>query len=242
MTIKVVVPISGGKDSQACAKLAVETFGSQNVRGLFCDTKFEHDLTYAHIEKISDMYDIQIDTINEGSVEEKVIQHKRFPAPLIRFCTNELKIIPSKKYYKALSEKQGGFEVWYGMRSSESTDRKKRYKGKVSNEIYTPNEVSTVYPKYLGKKGVRFRLPIIDWSREEVMDYLEKTENPLYKMGMDRVGCFPCLAGGKKSISNALNADAFGSGQKVKIQRLEDAIGKKHEHAQTNQICMFCQI
>ena len=40
--IKCIVPVSGGKDSQCCLKLAVDEFGSDQVIGLFCDTKFEH--------------------------------------------------------------------------------------------------------------------------------------------------------------------------------------------------------
>ena len=47
--IKVVVPISGGKDSQACLKLALQDYDKSQVMGLFCDTQFEHPFTYAHI-------------------------------------------------------------------------------------------------------------------------------------------------------------------------------------------------
>lgn len=77
--IKCVVPISGGKDSQACAKLAVQDFHPSEVLGLFCDTKFEHPLTYEHVKRIGQLYGIEIRTVNAGSVEEKVVQHKRFP-------------------------------------------------------------------------------------------------------------------------------------------------------------------
>jgi 3'-phosphoadenosine 5'-phosphosulfate sulfotransferase (PAPS reductase)/FAD synthetase len=50
MTIKVLVPISGGKDSQAALKLALQTHQPSEVRGLFCDTRFEHPMTYAHVD------------------------------------------------------------------------------------------------------------------------------------------------------------------------------------------------
>lgn len=36
---KIVVPVSGGKDSQACLKMVVEQFGADQVIGLFCDTR-----------------------------------------------------------------------------------------------------------------------------------------------------------------------------------------------------------
>lgn len=60
--IKVVVPISGGKDSQACMKLASEQFDSSEVVGLFCDTQFEHPLTVAHVDKIEQLYGIKENT------------------------------------------------------------------------------------------------------------------------------------------------------------------------------------
>lgn len=50
--IKCVVPISGGKDSQTCLALAVKHFGADKVVGLFCDTQFEHPLTYQHVQNM----------------------------------------------------------------------------------------------------------------------------------------------------------------------------------------------
>lgn len=50
-TVKCVVPISGGKDSQSCLKLALETFHKDEVLGVFCDTQYEHPYTYEHVEK-----------------------------------------------------------------------------------------------------------------------------------------------------------------------------------------------
>lgn len=37
--IKCVVPVSGGKDSQACLKMASQMFEPGEVVGLFCDTQ-----------------------------------------------------------------------------------------------------------------------------------------------------------------------------------------------------------
>jgi len=54
--IKVLVPISGGKDSQACLKMAMSTYPPNQVRGLFCDTQFEHPETYKHVDKLRTLY------------------------------------------------------------------------------------------------------------------------------------------------------------------------------------------
>ena len=53
--------------------------------------------------------------------------------------------------------------MWYGMRTDESAERSKRYEFKDPDNLYHPHEVIGNYPKYLGKNGVRYRLPIVDW-------------------------------------------------------------------------------
>ena len=53
-----------------------------------------------------------------------VRKYGRFPSDAARFCTDELKIKVGKAFYKKLAQEQGeGFEVWYGMRKAESSQR-----------------------------------------------------------------------------------------------------------------------
>lgn len=224
---RVVVPVSGGKDSQACLKLAVQTHGSENVLGLFCDTGFEHPLTYAHVERLKILYGAKIETIKAGEVPAKVLRYGRFPSFSARFCTDELKIIPSKKAYTFLADLYpGGFEVWYGMRLDESDARAKRYAGKVGDEVYHPHEfMPKKYPKYLAKLGVSFRLPVLEWTTDDVKEFLDGELNPLY-VTFDRVGCFPCLAAGDAHKEKAFRFDAFGRSQWQTVQFLEGQTGK----------------
>lgn len=243
--VKILVPISGGKDSQACLKLALKHYKPEEVRGLFCDTQFEHPLTYQHIEKLRTMYgNIRIDTVTGGSVMEKSVKYGRFPGGGARHCTDELKIRETKIYAKALAEEQGcGFEVWYGMRSGESPDRKKRYANKISNAVYHPHEVMpSKYPKYLGAMGVRFRLAVLHWSKSEVLDYLEGELNPLYET-FDRVGCFPCQASGDAHKEKAYQFDDFGRKQYAVVMMVAQQIGKPMFNSKggqaRNPICML---
>lgn len=67
-----IVPLSGGKDSQACLKMAVKEFGAPNVLALFCDTQFEHPITYQHIKDTVKLYGVDLHTVTGGSVEEKI--------------------------------------------------------------------------------------------------------------------------------------------------------------------------
>lgn len=249
--MKILVPVSGGKDSQACLKLALEPYDRSDILGLFCDTKFEHPLTYAHVDKMRSMYGVEIDVVSGGSVLEKSLKYGRFPGGGARHCTDELKIRETRIYCKSLAEKQGGFEVWYGMRSDESHERKTRYAGKVCDELYAPHEVMpSKYPKYLEKLGVMFRLCILNWSKHDVIEYVGKENlNPLYSQGFDRVGCFPCLASGDQWKEKAFDHDDFGREQKIKVIEVGKRIGKNIftsvggvRRNDERQECLICSI
>ena len=252
--IKIVVPISGGKDSQACLKLALMSYQANAILGIFCDTKFEHPITYEHIKKISEMYDVEIITLSNGSVVDIVKKFRNFPSSRFRMCTDRLKIQASKVFYSDFAKKNGGFEVWLGMRSGESTARRNRYKDIVDNNLYAPHEFGSSFPKYLGKMGVMFKLPILGWSETEVIDFLGKEKNQLYDLGSKRVGCFPCLASSDSSKNRDFNFDEFGRKQYNIVLELEKEIGKSvwtskkgammHNENQSDMFdgCAFCAI
>jgi 3'-phosphoadenosine 5'-phosphosulfate sulfotransferase (PAPS reductase)/FAD synthetase len=82
-----------------------------------------------------------------------------------------------------------------------------------------------------------------------VFEYLNGEENPLYKQGFDRVGCFPCLAAGDKTKEKAFQHDDFGREQYKKVMWLSEQIGKsvwtsKGGKMRNNedQGCLICSI
>jgi len=211
--IKIIVPLSGGKDSQACLELALKEYKNSEVLALFCDTKYEHDITYNHVDNLILKNDVSYVYLNAGSVLSVCTKYKRFPGGGARHCTDELKIRPTKFFLKEFSLiNKSNIEVWYGMRLNESSQRAKRYAEKLDNTLYPPHEIMPrKYPKYLEKQGVMFKLPILNWSEKDVYSFLEGKENPLYSKGFDRVGCFPCLAGGEKLQLKAFEFDEIGA-------------------------------
>lgn len=246
--VKILVPTSGGKDSQLCLELAIEAVGVDHVRGLYCDTQWDHPDTHAHIDAIRQMYGVRIDRVCEGSVPEKVEKYGRFPSGTARFCTDELKIRPTIRYAKQLAQEQGGFEIWYGVRWDESNERAKRYEEKIGSELYPPHEyMPGKYPKYLAKLGVSVRLPILEWPTWQVVERMKSKRNPLYA-DFDRVGCYPCLAAGDDTKERAFERDEFGAKQKVIVIELEKKTGKSvwtsEGGAQRNnpdQMCLICK-
>lgn len=225
--MKIIVPVSGGKDSQCCLKMAIEEHGSDNVIGVFCDTGFEHPKTYAHIDKMTELYDCTIYTIKSSDVLSECLKYKRFPSVGSRFCTSLLKIEPTIRFLKRYGQEHGEAQVWYGMRMDESQSRNKRFGYKDPDELYPPKEIMPMYPTYLHKKyNILFRLPVVDWTREEIMEYLDGEQNPLYNEGFERVGCFPCLASGDMWKIKSFAHDRFGGEQLIKIRMVEEEIGK----------------
>lgn len=217
-----VISISGGKDSTAMWLLALER-NTPNLKVIFADVGHEHPETYKYIDylegelgpitRIKPDFSKQIMRKREivqtkwrkEGVSEKIISQAlevlhptgnpfldlclwkgRFPSTMTRFCTIELKVKPMFDEVMAPLLEAGKHVVsWQGIRSQESKKR-----AKMSETEETP-EGYTIYR------------PIIDWDIYDVFKQHEKfgvEPNPLYKKGMGRVGCMPCINAGKEEL------------------------------------------
>lgn len=208
--MRVLVQFSGGKDSHACLIWAVKKFKSKNVEAVFCNTKWESELTYIHIKEVAKRLKVKL-TILTSSVyngmEDLIYKKKQTPSLQRRFCTEELKIKPFLHYLLKVKE---DVLIIQGIRSSESVRRSKMKKEcryfKYYLEPYKKNKQgNNVYYNYLKKDVLKFvskyddslLRPIFDWSDKQVISYIIENNhkpNPLYKMGFKRVGCFPCIS------------------------------------------------
>ncbi|MEM8859346.1 MAG: phosphoadenosine phosphosulfate reductase family protein [Chloroflexota bacterium] len=213
--------VSGGKDSTATLLWAVYESGIDlnKLVVTFCDTGNEDELTYRYIEKLSRTVHPIIRLQPKRDFWELAYFKKRFPSAKARFCTSELKIIPSMRYINKLS---GWVNVLLlsGIRQSEGTAINGR--GELDKfglnesfmlDQYLPiydfslADVWAVHQRYLPRD---FAIELIKQdprlSNENCLELIKRQEdhgiprNPLYDMGATRVGCFPCINSRKKEI------------------------------------------
>lgn len=216
--MKVIVTFSGGKDSLA-ALLWTRDHITRNFTTVFCDTGWEHPLTYEYINRIADKLHLDLVTLKSKKYDGMVdlARHKkRWPSTRARFCTVELKTNPTIDY--VLDEVQDNMLMVQGIRAAESASRAKmsaqctyfKYyfepygydkKGKPKKHTYRGKDVRAFREKFADD----LLRPVFDWSAQQVIDSILAAglePNPLYRMGYKRVGCWPCVMVNQRDILN----------------------------------------
>lgn len=207
--MKILIAFSGGKDSLACLIWAVKKYGLKNCEAVFCDTGWESEITYKHIDEVIEKMKIEFIVLKSAKYNgfvDLAKQKKRFPSAKARFCTEELKSKPMIDYI--LTQKDH-LIIIQGIRKDESKARSsmnghcnyfKYYyehygidkKGKKKFHTYRKKDVL----KWRAEYSDEVLRPAIDWTANEVMQYILSNgykPNPLYYKGFSRVGCFPCI-------------------------------------------------
>lgn len=216
--MRVIVTFSGGKDSLA-ALLWTREHITKNFTTVFCDTGWEHPLTYEYIHRIADKLHLDLVTLKSKKYDGMVDlarQHKKWPSPRFRMCTGELKVRPMIDYL--LDDVRDNVLIIQGIRGAESPARAKMSKQCTYFKYYFEPYGYTKNGKpkkhtYRGKDVQAFRAqfsddllrPVFDWSAQQVIDYILTAglePNPLYKMGYKRVGCWPCVMAMQRDILN----------------------------------------
>jgi len=109
----------------------------------------------------------------------------RFPSRKAQFCTEFLKRNPAVEFQLEVQEQGYTVVSWQGVRCDESAARRNA--------------------KPFEKLGADFYIyrPIAFWSAMDVFAYCASKgikPNPLYMMGMNRVGCMPCINVAKSEL------------------------------------------
>lgn len=121
----------------------------------------------------------------------------RFPATKSAFCTQELKTKPAVEWQLDLIDSGQCDAVWswQGVRIEESQSRKKRLSCPVHPSFHKSFEEQGA--------GIYTYRPILRWTAADVFeaaDLYGLKPNPLYLLGMTRVGCMPCINAGKDEV------------------------------------------
>ena len=184
-----IVSFSGGKDSTALILWAKENL--ESFETVYCDTKWEHPLTYAYLEHINktllDGKLIYLASSDYDGFEDLSIRKKRVPSAMARYCTEELKVIPMMEYLSKVRDEK---IVYQGIRADESPSR-----SKMADEGYDETYKCIV-------KRPLFRLSAMDCFA--LMQKWGVEPNPLYKMGARRVGCMPCIMVNQKEMAQII--------------------------------------
>ena len=205
-----LVSYSGGKDSGALALHLLEQ-DTPNLRLVFCDTKWEHPETYEYAHEFARRTGIPLVIVDSMGMEALILKKKRAPSAKARFCTEELKIKPFAAYVAQLQAEGFDTIVWVGERAEESPGRARK----------PCDEWSSTYNSFL-VRGIRL------WTIAQVLAIHAKfgiPMNPLYKKGMGRVGCAPCLPFASKAELRE-TAIRFPEVYDVKLADLEAKVGR----------------
>nr|VFJ47415.1 MAG: 3'-phosphoadenosine 5'-phosphosulfate sulfotransferase (PAPS reductase)/FAD synthetase [Candidatus Kentron sp. FM]VFJ47873.1 MAG: 3'-phosphoadenosine 5'-phosphosulfate sulfotransferase (PAPS reductase)/FAD synthetase [Candidatus Kentron sp. FM]VFK07839.1 MAG: 3'-phosphoadenosine 5'-phosphosulfate sulfotransferase (PAPS reductase)/FAD synthetase [Candidatus Kentron sp. FM] len=220
-----VINVSGGKDSTALLIHAVHNCGF-DVVPVFADTGNEHHFTLEYLDYLETFFGpirrIKADLsasfshvrralvlgkwLGEGIGDDRIesalcalhptgipfldlcLMKGRFPSANARFCSGALKTTPIRQQIIDPLLCAGHFVVsWHGVRAGESAARAKL----PPLEFPDPAEDFAIYR------------PLLPWSDADVFALHERhgiQPNPLYRCGMKRVGCMPCIFAGKMEL------------------------------------------
>lgn len=214
--------VSGGKDSTAALlKIIKENdLPRDRLKVTFCDTGNEDALTYAYLAMLSEKVHPISTLYPERDFWELVQWKGRFPSKMAQFCTQWLKIIPSRDYILGLQRQGTKVLLLNGVRSAEAHNSNDR--GKVPKfgwdesfacDIYRPildwslEDVWRIHKRHLNITDVLGLIAADSELNERNKAHLSQTmaahgipRNPLYDMGASRVGCFPCINSRKAEI------------------------------------------
>lgn len=210
--MKHVVCFSGGKDSTALVLWAKDNL--PEFATVFCDTGWEHPITYAYIEEINQqllggsLVVLKSEKYPQGFAQ--LVQLKgRAPSAKARFCTEALKVLPMIAW---LEQQGDDLTVYQGIRADESASRSKMEARQWSND----------YDAWIER-------PLLRWTAEQCFDYMKARgvkPNPLYLMGAGRVGCFPCVMVNHRELKAYLANPECGPELKKRLLDLEQIVGR----------------
>jgi 3'-phosphoadenosine 5'-phosphosulfate sulfotransferase (PAPS reductase)/FAD synthetase len=202
---RVLASLSGGKDSAAMC-LYLRELGV-DFEPVFCDTGWEHPLTYEYLRGPLTQHLGQITWLrSEHDMVGWIRKFGMFPTLFRHWCTHRMKVRPFQRYAKSI-----GSDVVQavGIRADESSSRAK-------------------LPAWQRERRyLETWRPILRWPLSEVWAIHDRhglPRNPLYGLGLRRVGCWPCTLTSQSGLVRLAELDP---GRVAVIRDLEAEISAR---------------
>lgn len=186
--LHIVASFSGGKDSTALL-VALQRSGL-DFTAVFADTGWEHPATLAYVDEVAQALGITVHKVGvPGGMVARAETRAGFPTRMARWCTQELKVDPIRQFTAGVRARVGDTVAAVGVRAEESAKRAEMA------------ELADDTGKG-GWDGYVWR-PLLRWTIDDVIRTIREAGldvNPLYRQGLSRVGCFPCIFASKAEI------------------------------------------
>lgn len=229
MNALAVVSVSGGKDSTACALLAIDRLGVENCRFVFADTGHEHAFTVDYVrDYLPSALGASIDTVRADFARQiagkrEHVEHvwptKGVPDEIIRralavlhptgvpfldLCLWKGRFPSRRAQFCTQHLKRIPLDAYLLDRMGEGVEVES-WRGIRRDESEARKDTA---PRELTPEGFAIVHPIHDWTAKQVVDYVVTKGvrlNPLYSQGMRRVGCMPCINCAKDELWEIAN-------------------------------------
>lgn len=219
---KVIVSMSGGKDSTATALLAIERDVDPMLA--FADTGHEHPSTYEYVDYLEQKLGIKIerckadfskdierkrevvqtkwrkDGISENKIERALAVLKPTGNPFLDLCLWKGRFPSTMARFCTEHLKILPFNEQVLFPAMKKYDKVETWVGVRADESAARAKLPE---REMDDTGAEIVRPILTWTVEDVFAMHKKhgiDPNPLYMQGMGRVGCMPCVSCGKEEL------------------------------------------